>query len=159
MAAPDFTTLYDFETQMDSAWSAYLIAQGLSAPKQRGAAVLATPRVEVKFTTGAATGSMHPFVTAEYKPRPDRFAGSLLLRVVTNRTKNDSSHSTQRGAVRGYVADFLRVQTTDNLPYLWIFDIMDGGTTESTNDEDSADISDLTFNIKFGIRSDAWPVA
>lgn len=159
MAAPDFPTLYDFETQMDGAWTDYLIANGVPAVKQRGASVLATPRVEVKFTTGAASGSMHGFAAAEYKPRPDRFAGTLSLVVATNRSKNDSGHGTSRGTVRGFVADFLRVQTTENLPYLWIFDIMDSGTSETVDDENNADISTLTFNIKFGIRSDAWPVA
>jgi uncharacterized protein (UPF0248 family) len=90
--------------------------------------------------------------------RQDMFRGTLQIGIVTNR-KNDTAndHSDIRGTVREILNNFQITITEALLPYHKILRVSETGSTPQVSTEDDHDISQITFDITFIIRPEAWP--
>lgn len=166
MPAPDFATLYDFETQIEgavvSAIVAFLAQAGITAQVERSQSsdTESTPRVEVNFTPGNALSQRTTIGQAVPKQVPNAFEGSLSIRVVTTRpipTDNADLHGPIRGWGRYVLSAEAKAFTTAILPYLQILEMLPAGSASQLYDEKQQDITELTFNVWFCVRNEAWP--
>ena len=156
MSAPDFKTVYQFETAIETAVKNLLAANGLASVQQRGAANLTTPRAAVLLQVGRANGQMFK-APGWNNTRPAQWNGSLQISIATNRTRNDSSHDVYRGTIRDLLYNWRTNFTAANLPYHQFVDCFESGTTAATDAGNNEDVSSILFEITFGIRPDAWP--
>lgn len=157
MPSSDFQTLYQFEDAIESAVKTLFTNNSITAYRQRDNNTRVTPAVDIQFSTGAATE--HLGYTCDGKLRPDTWNGSLQIRIVTTRSKNDASHSTLRGKIRNLLYSFEDNLTRTLLPHHSIARVMETGTTPQIEADEDHDISSISFNLVFAIRPDAWPVA
>ena len=155
MRASSLEQLFDFETAMEAAVVAALTAAGITAHSQRDSADRKTPRVEVQFSSGAVTGHMAmPGRTQIY----DQFSGTLRLTVVTDRAKNEASHSVFISKIRSKLYQPAKVFTEANLPFYDILDVQDQGLQIGVDPERNLDVTVNIYSIRFGINSEAWPI-
>jgi hypothetical protein len=167
MAAPDFATLYDFETQMEdalaSAITTILTAASITAPVSvtRDTQIDDTPRVEVTFSPGNALTQRTAIGQAMPKQVANAFQGSYSVKIITSRQLVDDNaelHGTIRGWVRYVLTAGAKGFNTSNLPYIQILEMLPTSATAQIYDEKQQDISELNHEVWFAIRNDAWPV-
>lgn len=154
MQASDFETLYKIEDAMETAVKTLFEQNSITGLRQRDADSAATPRATIQFTVGANTEHYHIFPNGE--TRPDIWSGSLSIGVVTDRTKNNSDHSSIRAKIRHLLYSFA---TTLNpiLAYHSIMRVLESGTTPTVISDQNQDMSEINFTVNFCIRPDAWP--
>lgn len=162
MSAPDFQTLYDFESQMEGAAQAILAAAlaslGVPVFVTRDQSTKDTPRVEVEFSVGAAGRQRKGTGTgATYREVPNSFQGLLRARVVTTRPANHDVHGQIRGLVRYTLSATPCVLNGGTLPYLGVLEMLPSGSSPRILDEKEQDITELDYALTFCIQNDAWP--
>lgn len=157
MPAPDYETIYDYEGAIEAAVKTLLTDNGITAYRQRDSDERVTPFAVVQLTTGAASGHMARLPNGDM--RPDQFAGTLNIAIVTNRGTNNENHPTIRAKIRNLLYRFQETFTKAELAHHSIYNVLEAGTTPSIESEDDFDISTINFAIRFSIRHDAWPVA
>ncbi len=152
-----FAAIYDFEGQIEAAFKAFLEEAELTANDADVVAFQkARPRVNVLFQTGAALE--HMVQTYDNVYRHDIFSGTLVLEVITNARTSDENlrHKQYRAKVRNQMAK-ARQDNIElaNLRLLYVNP--DGSTTPAIDPENGVEESQLSFAIRFGIKSEAWP--
>jgi hypothetical protein len=153
--ASRYEDIYDFETQIEAAVKSALESEGLTAHKQRDTDSLTTPRVEIQYVTGAAMEEYA--LLPDGTRRPSHFIGTLGTTIVTARQTNGSVHALWRARVRSTLYDFRNtINTTTLLPYLEVWHLQESGTSPSIQEE-SFDISSVSWALRFSIRHNAWP--
>jgi len=156
--APTYDILYDFESQIEEAFSDVLDEKtAIGCYTQRSNQDLTTPRYEFQFTNGAATGK-HGRAKDGFL-YPDGWSGTLRARLITER-KADVSFTAHRQSVaklRRYIAQFETFITEENLPYLDIESVMETGSSQGIDEDQKHDITELSFLVGFYIRPNAWP--
>jgi uncharacterized protein (UPF0248 family) len=157
MPAPKFSTVYQFEDAIESAVKSSFNLSNLNCFAQRDGDTVGTPRTFVQFTSGAASDHLSKLLS-DGSVRQDMFRGTLQIGIVTNR-KNDTAndHSDIRGTVREILNNFQITITEALLPYHKILRVSETGSTPQVSTEDDHDISQITFDITFIIRPEAWP--
>ena len=155
MAAPDLDTLFDFETQIETAIDTVLTTAGLTATKQRDTSDLASPFVAVQFVQGETLGNL--YIHTDSVKREDRWNGEIILTITTQRQKNNSSHATYRKAIRKEFANWQN-QINAQLTYLILLDCKTMGSTPEIAVDENHDQSVMRYGTPFAIRSSAWPV-
>lgn len=159
------TDIYDFESVVESAVKAVLVANEITAyttqdftptnpdgtPNQDFQ--LKRPRVEIMFIPGAAAGV---WVLVNGQPRDSAFKGTIQLRVITE--PHIAVHSAFRATVRGLMHGIgLAVNGTAPMTRHKIQPwFRDGGTSVMVKTEDGYLRTDLSFEIDFTIQYDAW---
>lgn len=157
--APDYESLYDFETQIETAFAELLEEKTtISSHGQRSEDNLPVPRYEFQATTGAATG--HYGKAKDGLVYPDAFECVLRCRHVTSRRNDFSLHDHRRNvsALRRWMYRFETQITSDRLPYLTIDSILETGSTQGVDPDNELDITDISFAVAFAIRPNAWPL-
>jgi len=161
MAAPNLETLYDFETNIESAAKTFLeTATGLSASSLYASLDQDTytlPRITINYED---SGAIDPF---DLKPDDSgdleylKFNGTLQISIITDASQDNtaSNHRTIRGKVRGAMMISGDNWTASNLPYYDINYMRPAGTSFDV-DGDLA-VSVLTYQINVVIRNDAFP--
>lgn len=166
MAAPDFFTLYDWETQLEGAGKAVLdatlTAAGIDATvyTSQSPDIKETPRVELQFLPGRALDQRTAQGQANPKIVPNAFEGIIYARVITTRPIDQGGallHGTLRGLVRFAFSAGAKAFTGANLPYLQILDMLPEAGAHQLFTEKEQDITELAFYLKWAIRNDAWP--
>ena len=155
MAAPDYESIYNYEDAIESAVKTLFVANDITTYRQRDDDEVATPYCGIQFTVGAATG--HLAQLPEGGERPDQFAATLRVMIFTDRARNAADHETLRAKIRHLIYGFQENVTRADTPYHTIFAATESGSTQAVQTEDKQDVSEITFNIGFGIRRDAWP--
>lgn len=155
MRASSLEQLFDFETAIEAAVAGVLASMGISVHSQRDSADLKTPRIEVQFSSGSVTGHMAIVGCAQIY---DQFAGTLRLTVVTDRAKNESSHSVFISKIRSKLYQPAKVFTESNLPFYDVFDVQDQGLQIGLDPERNLDVTVNAYSIRFGINPEAWPI-
>lgn len=168
MPAPDFATVYDLETQIESAVvsaiTSFLHADGINnvhVSRSQDADIAQTPRVEVMLFPGNALEQRTAIGQANPKQVPTAFQGSLTVRVVTCReieTDDAELHGTIRGWCRYVLSAGARGFNTTILPYIQILEMLPSGASPQIYDEKQQDITELNYNVWFAIRNEAWPL-
>lgn len=163
MAAPDIQTLYDFETQLETAWAdvfedkftelSITCAVGIS----RDQGIEVTPRVEIFLSLGTPPTQRTTIGQASPKQVPSAFAGTLTVAVITTRETNTDDHGPIRGVVRYLLSGANQIMTEQRLPYLQILELLPAGSAPTVNPEKNEDSTDMVYSIIFAIRDGAWP--
>jgi hypothetical protein len=156
--APDFETLYDFETQVEDAFEAILKANGIpNVFTSRAPDTITTPAVVLRFVTGQVASQR---ALRGNPPRlvPNGFEGTLIAEILTGRRLADAPvHGPFRGKVRYLLSAAANVIDQTNTPWIQILDFLPAGGTPQITDEKEIDRSALHFAMKFAIRNEAWP--
>lgn len=157
MPAPDnIIELYKFENAIETAVKNALIDEDITAIKTRDADVKTTPLADVRFTLTA--GQRYYKVLANGTQRDAKFKGLVEVSIVTDRANNDEDHDTIVSTTRNLIYDF---NDTLNplLTYHAILDVVESGTPREIDSEKNHDVSRVSFEIDFCIRTDCWPMA
>lgn len=168
MPAPDFYTLYDFESQIEDAWSEILMGElstaGIIAQvvTSRDPESKITPRIELSFALGAALEQRTTAGQSSPKQVPNAFAGTLTVLVATTRpipTDNANIHGQLRGLCRYCLSAAKQAIGDSNLPYLQLLDQLPSSATPQVFDDKEQDLTQMIYAVIFSIRNDAWPAA
>lgn len=175
-AAPDFPTLYDFSTAIETAFQELLASLSVPAFIQRqqstidpetGAQVdLPEERVDIQLTMGSWTGRWgvtNQPNTLWGQPLLAHSAWNYTLRFncLSNRICTDPGRIAAMAAqIRLLIGILLGGQITDSaiLPYHALVSINEQTDTPQVSVEDDQDICRLVFTGELVIRSDAWPL-
>ena len=126
---------------------------GLQVCRSRQDVSKVTPRVEVLLTLGAKTGGRRASSGAMELME---WLGTLTFSVVTNRKKNGSSHDDILGRLRVmclYGQNKFASTPTNHA----ILKMEDAGTTHSVDEASDEQVTDLSFDVRIGIRHSVWP--
>ena len=147
--------IYNFETIIENAVKAILVAADLTCYASEDAAVLqrTRPRVEIMFTPGAASDHLQ-LVSGEQ--RHDTFSGSLILSAITDMADGIVSHMSYRASLRSIGARLIYSLDDTALPYHEVHEITPGGSSPTISPADGLWESRQLYNIKFNIKSSAW---
>lgn len=161
--ATDWHDLYKFEDYFEAAAVDILGENGLEITQfayiQRGTEEITTPSVGVQFTTGPAL-ERYGFRASDGAQFLDLWSAKLTFAITTQRGKapSNNQHASLRAKIR-YAMQDLTLWNTTRLPYHQIAKIIEAGTSPQVIDDKDRDISELSFNVIFAIRHDAWPAA
>lgn len=153
MPAQNHATILQFEDAIETAVVTVLAANSMTAVRQRGSTSLATPRVEVRLIVGAA--EEHYGTDTHGERFIDFWHGTIQLAIVTNRSRNDASHTTYRGKCRAAMQGLTALNAA--MSYLAFNRILESGTSPEIQPDENHDASVVSFAVDFCIRSDAWP--
>lgn len=158
MPAPSLAALFDFETQIEAAVVTALAAVSVTAYASHATGNMATPYCGVSYIHGGPFPSGNPRLFNNGSTwREDFFQGTLQVSVITDRKRNESSHSTYRGKVRNALYLYASNITGTELPYLSLMELTETGTQPNVSDMDNLDLSIINWSIRFAIKSTAWP--
>ena len=160
--APDLGTLLDYETHINASIDALLVAEGITPSKQRDSDELATPRTEVSFSFGG----MRPNSVTTLKNGKEvehNFDGTLTVKVITNRGKNNASHGANRGKARAAISDFDRtINNTEtaaiHLDYYTIMSVLETSSSYETDEEGNLDTTEINFDMSVQIYPESFPL-
>ena len=166
MPAPTIAALLDYETILEDALVAYFkslypawqVLTDRTTPEDE--AKLETPRIEIAI---ALTGSGTAEHQAQNRPEEAHYeshkTGTLSIRAVARRPKADQSLGTMRGQLRQAMLPRTLALTSVNVPYYEITHVVEAGSAPAFfagNDEIQCE---LTWDIAWFIKPDAWPLA
>lgn len=166
MPAPDFQTVYDFETAIEEAFAPALVsliaAAGLHATvvTARNRQFKDTPRVELYAAVGGVLTQRTTAAQARPKEQPNAFEFTLTAVVVTTRsivTDNAEEHGPLRGLVRYALSAGARQITDSNLPWHQLLDFLHGGSSPQLYDEKDNDKTEMTYVGHIAVKNSAWP--
>lgn len=166
MPAADYPTLYDFETQLETAWDTVFEAASLTTYTQQASTDKTGPYVTVQATVGEA-GRKYQTVSDNEIKGNILFGFTLEVQVVSNRTGTDAAanlaaHKTARGKVR-HLLERWPAQCTggsninSQLSYIAIADMARSGGSRGVDEGRNFDITTETYSGQFQIKPDAWP--
>lgn len=164
MPVSNIETLYDFETQLDAAFAAQVTAAvtPMKVYTLLSNEEMPVPNVRVQVNTGEAQGSggmpQVSLVDGEYPAQSFDF--TVMIHIQTRRAV-DAAVGITAGKIRKAMSPETEPDLNSRLDYLTILLL----TPQSTDRGVSADASDqkldetlLTYQGRFGIRSDAYPL-
>jgi hypothetical protein len=159
MAASSLHDLLDFEVHFEGAAATFLnTATSIDVFTTVNATDLVAPRLEVQFVAdqsdpvtslrgGGASPNTKDFVDLN---------ATFNVRVVTdNAAGGASDHATYRSKVRAELLYSGANWGSSNLPYYDLKWLQPGGCSYLTDAD--FNISELSWNVRFAIRDDAWP--
>lgn len=161
MTAPDFATLFDPETPVETACVAIMQADGKQCfPARSLQKDIPTPRTEVELQLGRVTGHRAlPIINGQPQGILDAWDAVLIWRSITARNKDAQFHAANRADLRVRMQIFQGQLNAVNLPYHVVTSILEAGTHPSIENGLGLDISEIHFNCIVGIRSNAWPAS
>ncbi len=157
MRAPDYETIFDVETAVETAFQTVLQSVwDIPTYRQTSDVKLPIPRVDVQLQLGADHG--HFGRTSDGQLIRDAWHGTLLLDIVTKRRRGVANlHGRSRARVRHAVQYSSGRFGTDVLPYHVLTSILDAGSDPTVDTGDDCDVSTLTFSVVISVRPGAWP--
>lgn len=149
--------VYDFETAIENAVADVFTEAGITVaqPSDDPAFEKTTPRVEVQFLSGQATGHLQ-HVTLDGKNTAlvhDSYTGQLLISCLTK--AQHAEHVSFRAQVRAIGARIIYLAT---LAHHEIHDVTPNGTGMVIMPEEGYFESRLQYSIGFCVKHTAWPI-
>jgi len=152
-----------FEFHVEAVFSDLLNGAAENIYPSRSSDINNTPRIELKAVTLGITQERQKLII---NTPPgwiySAFNGNLITKISTNRTTENRSeaHATVVGLTRSRLQQFSLqawndAQTSD-IPII-VYDIREGETDDSVNDDDNVDVTQITHNIQFSINPNALP--
>jgi hypothetical protein len=165
MPAPTLDVLFAFEHAIESAWQNILsdVDNNLTPYIEASDTDKQAPYADIQLQDSAPE-TLQQFI---YQPTPDTtqityysaYHATLITRVVTVRGKNSDRQAEFIGKVRLRAGNFLALFTTANLPYHGVLSVLDRGMRRGVIVAERLDWAELHHQIKFCIRTDAWPIS
>ena len=163
MPAADLQTLYQFEKAFEDAAVTFLESEvGIEVYASASLEEFVTPRLDVEFTTGEASLPVDAPIISD----PDLDLGeyrkhnaSFNVTVVTDPTAGQTraEHFTYLGKTRVALLRSSSNWDSTTLPLYDLKFIRQAGTTRQVDGD--FQLTTISYEIKFSIRSDAWPIA
>lgn len=172
MQAPSLEHLFDTQANIEAGFVTYLQNNGITAYGTRYQGDLDDKRVVLMYRPGASTGHCAtPTTTNTGEKENDWFDGEITFVVQTERALADASdvsgfaslHDYRvaqlkvlmlRGALNGTIAG----KTALALDYHRIA-VLSEGAEESSIEDESFDVTSLTYSVQIQIKAEAWPTA
>lgn len=153
MSAPNLETLFAYELAIETACKTILDANGLNGVIEFSDVDPGTPRTEIQLQSGKPNN--HRWI---YKGVPiwDSWNAQLIWRVVTVRGKNSDRQAAMLGKLRILAYNYVGLFST-LLPFHAIEQLKEAQFVRGVDTEHRFDWSELTLNVVFSIRNDAWP--
>ena len=164
MSAPDFTTLLDFETNFETAAKTFL-ATDTGLPTSSLYANLdqdyfTNPRLEIEFVVGEAADPPTPQTVNSSRVEYMQYTGTLNIHVVSDASVDGTHvmHRQLRAKIRrSLLLNAQNFTTPTVLPYYEVNYLRPSGTTFGLEKELAT--TTLSFEVKFAIKTDAFPSA
>jgi len=163
MPAPNIETLYDFETQVETAWKIALetklreIQLPAEVQTSRRRNIEDSPRIELSMSIDTQLDQMTTKGQANPTQVPVAFDCTLTVRVVTTREANDDFHGPLRGITRYILSGGNKVIDATRLPYLQVLLMSFSGSQPEFNAEKLQDYTTMTYSMRIAVASTAWP--
>jgi len=160
MQAPDYTTLLDFERNLEAYFAAQFEPRAQDEPViQQDDAVTTLPHVAVQVQT---TGATDHDATLRYKGQVftvnDMFNAAITVIIHSDRRKDGQArHAVKRSFILNLILRWKLLLNTDDLPYYDIARIIYRGMTPTVETEEDLDVSTMRFDLVFQVKPDAWP--
>lgn len=165
--APSYEDILSFEDWIEGAFEEVFDGYSvLSASRQQQAANLTTPRVELQLTVDEQIDDPAHFSTVhtfgdDNDPIPfhEIYRGTMRIRIVTNRDRETSTgaHLAMVKKCRWLMSVWQKKINTLNLPYHAIHSVRLSGVAPAVDEEAGEDLTQMNYEIIFGVRSTAWP--
>ena len=163
MAAPDLSTLYQFEKNFEDAAVTFLeSAVGIECFASASLDDFVTPRLNIEFAVGEAELPLDAPITSvpalaagEYR----KHAGEFIVSIITDPTQGQSraTHFSYVGLTRVALLRSQASWDSTTLPYYDLKFIRQTGTLRETDGD--FQITAINYQIRFSIRDDAWPTS
>ena len=158
MAASSIEDLLNFEAHFESAAVTFLNDEiSIDVFGTLSDSELTTPRIEVQMEVG--TSVFHSLREGGSSPTAKEYTdydAIFSVRVLTdNAVGQAGNHATYRAQCRKMLLHSATNWDGTTLPYYDLKWLQPADSTYSTNED--FQVTDLTWNIKFAIRDDAWP--
>ena len=162
MPAPDYDTLYDFESQWDTAIKAVLDpAVAMTSTPTTNLESLKTPYIAAEFNQRGVAGPSSTSQLWQEGANPDIYAeafeGEIVLNLVTDRIKGQEVNKL-RGKIRQIFSSKVQAFNETTLPWLLVVGLEETNSARDIDSEHDTDLSALTFRVVYCIRPDARPV-
>jgi hypothetical protein len=163
MAAPDLSTLYQFEKNWEDAAVTFL-ESGVSIDCFASATTddFVTPRLDIEFTTGEAVLPLDAPITSvpalaagEYRKHTAEFVVTIITDPTAGQTR--ANHFSYVGLTRVALLRSQDSWDSSTLPYYDLKFIRQTGTMREVDGD--FQMTSITYEIQFSIRSDAWPTS
>ncbi len=156
MPAPDLYTLFAYEEAIEPVWKSILTAApfSLNAQVQFSDGDRAYPLTEVQLRNATPTGQKFIY---QGRALPNTWKGTLVFRHSTVRGKNSNLQGSMLGKTRSATQQCFSLVTSSNLPYHAIDRMSESGLHRGVDADNRLDVSELSFEIVFNIRENAWP--
>lgn len=163
MPAPSLATLFDFETQYESALASHLANVNASwqilTPQTRAniageTDILRTPRIMLSLAV-SGPGEQREFVNSVGYYAD--FSGTMTVHVATQRDDVTQNHGLMRGTVRQAMLETTAVFNANTVPYLQTVDIFGGASSQGSDQENQEIVTILTFPMKFFVPPASFP--
>jgi hypothetical protein len=137
------TKNFQFEKNLETEVSAFLVSKGLKAYPTFGMVELAENNIQVAFEYSGINESGRQVINNQFEY--DMHEGQIMIQVQTYR-ENDSLHHERIGKVRANMTNGINGFTSTQYE---IFDIQPQSTSTIQNEENNLDQSTLMFQITF----------
>jgi hypothetical protein len=162
MPATDYPTLYDFETQIETAFITAFTAASLTSYAQQSNETKTSPFLNVQVTIGAGR---REYAQTSAGRANKNFEFTLEVQIVTARTASgtpNATHKTMRGKVRNLLERWLSANTggsnvNASLSYVRIIDMSRAGGQRGVDEDQTFDITTESYAGVFQVKDDAWP--
>jgi len=146
--------LFEYE-RVEDAWAAILKGKGHAvylefSDQDRDAQK--EPYIEVQLNSVVPLGQLYPY---NGELLPSWWKGSLITRVVTMRGVNSDKQRVMTGRVRIEIQRYRNSFTEARLPFHAVAELRETGLTRGV--DGTNDWSEITADITFHVRDDAWP--
>lgn len=157
--APDFKSLYDFETQLEAIFAKILTAGGVvRVYTSRDIEAILTPAVVLRAVTGSPA-MQRTLRGTPVRLVPNAYEATILVEIITGRRLPDAhEHGPLRGLVRYLLSPEPNQIDETNAPWVQVLEILPAGGTPEMTDDKEQDRSVLQFAVKFVVRDTAWPL-
>lgn len=164
LPANSLEQLLAFEYNLEVGFVALLEADGLqNVTRSRGLVDFQAPQINLWFQNGAPIEQwqrpMIAGIPGAYLPW-GAYTGTLSTECVTDRfdDPNGTKHTLLIAQLRKAMMLFRLITRWKQYQELVIpFDVREGGTTDSFEDDKGLDHSVITWNLRFNINPEAWP--
>lgn len=172
MPAPSLEHLFDTQALIEAGFVAYLANNGVTAYGTRYTGDIADKRVLLMYRPGASTGHCAtPTTTNTGEKENDWFDGEITFVIQTERSLAEASEVAGFASLHDYRVAQMKVlmlrgalngtitgKTALALDYHRIV-VLSEGAEENSIEDDSFDVTTLSYTVQIQIKADAWPSA
>ena len=170
MPAPSLEHLFDTQANIEAGFTAYLLANGITAYGTRYTGDIADKRVLLMYRPGASNGHCAtPTTTLTGEKENDWFNGEISFIIQTERALAEASEITGFASLHDYRVAQIKVlmlrgalngtitgKTALALEYHRIA-VLSEGAEENSVEDDAFDVTSLSYAVQIQIKADAWP--
>ena len=155
--APDIESLFDFETQIDECLAG-IFAPICTAYFAGNDTEINGSRIDViSQVDGIDNVGGLPLARYGNSMWPQAFTGKITISIISDRKLDNDFQTIVRRQIRKTMLPFYQSINASNLPWLEITFMQEAGASRMVDEAHDADVQEMVYNLRFGIRDTAWP--